>query len=200
MNPRGHEPAISPVTEDSVTANLEEISEKLETITEKSLADTADVVTESNHTTTSHSSRHSTIDTAPNEVMKRLEKQFKAKYEKVLSMEMTSQRTAGNLANSTLLLNNLKKMRRADKQLKTEGAEDPYQEFCYRWIIPATVVLQCLMLFMSTCHEHIQKMIGAKATSKNPIKVEKAKWLNFVACVFTGLLTGMTSLTCLDVL
>ena len=98
---------------------------------------------------------------------KSLEKQIKAKYEKIMSSEITSQRNAGQLANSTLLLTNLKKLRTANKILKNEGAEDAYQEFCYKYVIPATVALQCLVLFISTSYENIEKMLGAKATSKD---------------------------------
>lgn len=50
MNPKGHEPAISPVSDDNVTASLEDINEKLETLTEKPLADVATDLTDGNYT------------------------------------------------------------------------------------------------------------------------------------------------------
>ena len=70
--------------------------------------------------------------------VKDMENKLKAKYEKIMNSEVSSQRTAGNLANSTLLLTNLKKLRSTGKVLETTGATDGFQEFCYRYVIPLT--------------------------------------------------------------
>merc|ERR1712150_258313 len=107
-----------------------------------------------------------------------VEKAIKVKYEKILTKEVENHKFTGNLANTTLLLSNMRKLKAASNLLES-GMVDPFEAVCCRWIIPLTVVLQIFLLFLNTTNANFDKMIGAKAMSKYPDKQERAKWINF---------------------
>lgn len=118
---------------------------------------------------------------------KEAETTIKLKYEKILSKEVENHKFTGNLANTTLLLANMRKLKAAASLLQSDTA-DPFEAFCCRWLIPLTVALQILILFLNTASANFDKMIGAKAMSKYPDKQERAKWINFVTHIITGIL------------
>ena len=122
-----------------------------------------------------------------NHPSKEVEKAIKVKYEKILTKEVENHKFTGNLANTTLLLANMRKLKAAFNLLES-GTADPFEAVCCRWIIPLTVALQIFILFLNTTNANFDQMIGAKAMSKYPDKQERAKWVNFVTHIFTGIL------------
>lgn len=113
---------------------------------------------------------------------------MKVKYEKILSTEISNHKFTGSLANTTLLMANMRKLKTAFSRLNIDST-DPFQAFCCKWIIPLTVILQIFILFVNSTNQSLDKIIGAKAISKYPDKQERAKMINFITHTLTGILT-----------
>ena len=134
---------------------------------------------------------------------KLVEKVIKKKYQNILAKEVASHRTVGNVANSTLLLANFKKLKAASSLL-AEDNTDTFEELCCRYLIPITgilslaetsyceylVALQVLMLTLNFTHQNLEQLVDAKAMSQNPSKQQRAKWVNFCTATL-GSVIGM---------
>ena len=115
---------------------------------------------------------------------------MKAKYEKILNAEISNHKLTSNLANATLLTANMRKLKSAYNSLQNESQNtDPFQAFCYKWIVPLTVILQIGILLVNTTNQSLEKVVGAKAISKYVDKQEKAKMITFVTQMVTGIMT-----------
>lgn len=66
-----------------------------------------------------------------------IEKVVKKKYQNILAKEVANHRMVGNVANSTLLLANFKKLKAASRLLGEDNI-DYFEELCCRCLIPVT--------------------------------------------------------------